>query len=81
MPNPAKKTHASLTYRSNYWYTKATAINMNTLTQPWHLLESLTGSISIVLGAVEESGMQDRWVENVCKGRAVEELGKCGLEI
>ncbi|KAG9187105.1 hypothetical protein G6011_04976 [Alternaria panax] len=34
-----------------------------------------------VLGAVEESGMEDRWMRSVCQGHAVEELGQCGLEI
>ena len=36
---------------------------------------------NFVLGAVEESGMKDRWVWSVCKSRAVDELERYELEI
>jgi hypothetical protein len=36
---------------------------------------------NFVLGAVEESGLEDRWVWSVCKSRAVEELKRYELEI
>jgi hypothetical protein len=34
-----------------------------------------------VLGAVQDSGMEIRWVEGVCEGKAVAEVGRVGLEL
>jgi hypothetical protein len=36
---------------------------------------------NFVLGAVEESRIEDRWVRAVCEGRAMKELERFGLNI
>jgi hypothetical protein len=34
-----------------------------------------------VLGAVQDVGMEVRWVGDVCEQRAMEEIERCGLEL